>query len=255
METLTHNGRTVAYRQTEADGAPILYVHGAGGNHQLWQHQYGPDSHVSAVAVDLTGHGGSDNIDTHHGKATLDVYAGDLVAVVRKTGAGAVVGNSMGGAVALWAVLEHNLDPGALVLCGTGAKLGVSGDLLDLLESDFDAAVEALSAPGLLFHDAPAEVVEQAVAVMRETGQAVTARDFHTCGQFDVRGRLDEVETPALALTGEHDGMTPPSFTEYLGECLPDCETAILDDCAHLSMLERPEIWNECVGQFLTGVQ
>jgi pimeloyl-ACP methyl ester carboxylesterase len=270
METLTHDGRTVAYRRTGSGDAPVLYVHGAGGDHRLWVHQYAPHGVGPAVAVDLTGHGGSDDADLGPGEATLDAYAADAVAVARETGARAVVGNSMGGAVALWATLEHGLDPDALVLCGTGAKLGVgrvarramdssSGQgprevpLLDLLEDDFDAAVEALSAPDLLFHDADPDTVERATAAMRETGSEVTLRDFRTCDRFDVRDRLDEVAVPALALTGAHDGMTPPAFTEYLGAELPDCETALLDECAHLSMLERPAAWNERVRRFLAA--
>lgn len=254
METLTHDGRAVAYRRTGSGDGPVLYVHGAGGDHRLWVHQYAPDG-SGAVAVDLTGHGESDDADLAPGEATLDAYAADVVAVARETGAGTLVGNSMGGAVALWAVLEHDLEPDALVLCGTGAKLGVGADLLDLLETDFAAAVEALSAPDLLFHDATEELHERAAAAMHDAGQAVTSRDFRTCDRFDVRDRLDEVETPALAITGEHDGMTPPAFTEYLGEGLPDCETELLADCAHLSMLERPEAWNERVERFLDGVQ
>ncbi|MFC7175798.1 alpha/beta fold hydrolase [Halosegnis marinus] len=248
METLTRDGRTLAYRGNGDD--PVLYVHGAGGDGRLWVEQ--EDERLPpAVAVDLTGHGESDDADLAPGEETLDTYARDVVAVADETGARAVVGNSMGGAVALWAVLEHGLSPDALVLCGTGAKLGVGDDLLGLIGSDFDAAVEALSAPDLLFHDPASAPVERAAAAMRDAGAAVTERDFRTCDAFDARDRLDEVGTRSLAITGEHDGMTPPSFTEYLGAELPDCEVALLDDCAHLSMLERPGAWNDRVAAFL----
>lgn len=251
METLTRDGRTLAYRRSAGDD-PVLYVHGAGGDGRLWVEQEAATSLPPAAVVDLSGHGGSDDADLAPGTETLDAYARDVVAVAEATGARAVVGNSMGGAVALWATLEHDLDPSALVLCGTGAKLGVGEDLLGLIGSDFEAAVDALSAPDLLFHDPASAPVERAADAMRDAGAAVTERDFRTCDAFDVRDRLDEIEVPALAITGEHDGMTPPSFTEYLGEGLPDCEVALLDDCAHLSMLERPAAWNARVASFLT---
>jgi 3-oxoadipate enol-lactonase len=254
VESVTHDGRTTAYRETDyGDGSPVVYVHGAGGDHRLWVGQYAPEGVGPAVAVDLTGHGESDDAALDPGRETLDAYADDVVAVAEATGAATVVGNSMGGAAALWATLERGLDPDALVLCGTGAKLAVDDDLLGLLDTDFDAAVEALAAPDLLFHDAGEEVVARATDAMRAVGPAVTSRDFRTCDWYDVRDRLDEVEARCLAITGEHDGMTPPSFTRFLGDELPHCETALLDDCAHLSMLERPAAWNERVRTFLEG--
>ncbi|WP_255195742.1 alpha/beta fold hydrolase [Halorarius litoreus] len=252
MEYVDHHGRETAYRATDfGDGAPVLYIHGSGGYHRVWTQQYGPDGVGPAAAVDLTGHGESADIDLAAGIETLDAYADDVVAVAEETGARTLVGNSLGGGVALWVALERDLPLDALVLCGTGAKLGVGDDLLEMLDSAFEAGVEAVHSPGLLFHDADQETVERSKEQLLETGAKVTARDFRTCDAFDVRDRLDEVEVPALAITGEHDGMTPPSFTEYLGEHLPNCETAILEDCAHLSMVERPEAWNEQVRAFL----
>lgn len=255
MERISHHGRTTAYRHTPfGDGAPVLYVHGAGGDHRVWVEQYAPDGIGPAVAVDLTGHGESDDAPLEAGRETLDAYADDVVAVAAATDARTLVGNSMGGAVVLWVALERDLPLEALVLCGTGAKLGVDDGLLAMLDDEFPAAIEAVHAPDLLFHDADPETVERSATQLRDTGPAVTSRDFRTCDRFDVRDRLDEVDVPALALTGEHDGMTPPSFTEYLGEELPNCETAMLDDCAHLSMLECPSAWNERVASFLDGV-
>ncbi|MDZ7746344.1 MAG: alpha/beta hydrolase [Halobacteriales archaeon] len=251
METVTHAGREIAYRQTGTGDSPVLYIHGAGGDHRLWVEQYAPNGVGPAVALDLTGHGDSDDADLDSGTETLNAYARDVLAVARETGAQTFVGNSMGGAVALWCVLEHDIDPSALVLCGTGAKLGVGDELLEMFESDFDAALDTLAAPDLLFHDADADLIDRTTAAFREAGSAVTTRDFRTCDTFDVRDRLDEIDVPALAITGEHDGMTPPPFTEYLGAELPDCEAVLLEDCAHLSMLERPAVWNERVRAFL----
>jgi len=252
VESVTHDGRTVAYREASyGDEPPVVYVHGAGGDHRLWVEQYAPDGVGPAVSLDLTGHGESDDASLDPGRETLDAYADDVVAVVEATDATTVVGNSMGGAAALWATLARGLDPDALVLCGTGAKLAVDDDLLGLLEADFDVAVDALAAPDLLFHDAGDEVVARATDAMRAAGPAVTGRDFRTCDWFDVRDRLGEIEARCLAITGEHDGMTPPSFTRFLGEELSDCETTLLDDCAHLSMLEGPTAWNERVRAFL----
>lgn len=252
METVRHHGRETAYRKTEyGDGDSVLYVHGSGGTHSVWAGQYGPRGPAPAVAVDLSGHGESDDVDTPAGEETLEAYADDVVAVAEETGARVVAGNSLGGAVTLWLALERDLPLDGLVLCGTGAKLGVADRLLDRLAGDFDAAVEAIHGSNMLLHDDDANTLERSTEMFSETGREVTERDFRTCNAFDVRDRMDEVDAPALAVTGEHDELTPPRFSEYFAAELADCELALLPDAAHLSMVERPDAWNEAVADFL----
>ena len=98
METVTHDGRETAYRlaRPEGPGPTTLYVHGSGGNHRLWAAQYGPDGPAHpAVAVDLSGHGESEDIDTDPGPATLSAYAADVAAVAEATDAAVLTGNSL----------------------------------------------------------------------------------------------------------------------------------------------------------------
>jgi pimeloyl-ACP methyl ester carboxylesterase len=252
METVTHDGRETAYRWTSfGEGTPLVYVHGSGGSHRIWAAQYGPNGVGPAAAVDLSGHGDSDDVDTAPGEPTLGAYADDVRAVARETGARVVVGNSMGGAVAMWIALERDLPLDALVLCGTGAKLGVADDLLAALSSSFDDALAALHEPGMLYHEPVEALVEGSREQHLATGRRVTERDYRTCDAFDVRHRLHEIEVPGLAITGERDGLTPPRFHEYLSEELPDCEVELLPDAAHLSMQERPAAWNDAVRGFL----
>jgi pimeloyl-ACP methyl ester carboxylesterase len=256
MQRVEHDGRETAYRQTAfGEGVPTLYVHGSGGAHSIWVHQYGSRAFDGpAVALDLSGHGESDDVDTEAGPETMRAYAADVEAVARETGAQVLVGNSLGGAIALTVALDTDLDLKGLVLTGTGAKLGVADDLKTLLAEEFDAAVETLHGPDMLFHDADDETRSASIASMETTGRAVTERDFLTCDAFDVRDRLGEIAVPTLALTGEHDRLTPPSFHEYLSEALPNASAETIDAAAHLSMLERPEAWNGRVEPFLSAL-
>ncbi|MFB6302052.1 MAG: alpha/beta fold hydrolase [Haloferacaceae archaeon] len=256
METVTHRGRTTAYRRHDrgGGGTPLLCIHGSGGDRRVWRAQARMTDRRPVVALDLSGHGESDDVNAAAGYETLGVYADDVVAVARETGARVLVGNSLGGAVALWVAAERDLPLDGLVLAGTGARLAVPDDLLTWLDEDFERAVEYLHGPDRLFHDPDERTVEASRATMRETGRAVTARDFRTCHGFDVRDRLDEITDPALAVVGEHDRLTPPWFHERLAENLPDCGLAVLDGAAHLTMLERPEAFNGVVGRFLDGL-
>ncbi|PSQ23497.1 alpha/beta hydrolase [Halobacteriales archaeon QS_9_67_15] len=257
MQSTEHDGRTIRYRETQPDagGPTVLYVHGSGATHRVWAVQYGPDGPAyPAVALDLSGHGASDDVGTEPGPKTLSAYAQDVTAVARATDAEVLVGNSLGGAVVQQVVLETDLDPSGLVLAGSGAKLTVLEDLRERLTDDFDRAVDFLHDDDRLFHDADDRTVDRSRSEMRDAGRAVTRRDFLTCHAFDVRDRLDEIDVPALAVVGEYDGLTPPAYHEYLADRLSDCTYAEVEDAAHLAMVERPTAFNRAVARFLESV-
>jgi pimeloyl-ACP methyl ester carboxylesterase len=254
MQTVHHDGRETAYRRTDFgnEAPPVLFVHGSGGTHEIWAEQYGRrENDYPAVALDLSGHGESDDVDTDPGIETLDAYAEDVRAVARDTGAQVLVGNSLGGAVLLHLLLTDGFDPVGVVLAGTGAKLSVHDDLREWLAEDFERAVDFLHGENFLFHDPDEETVRESTEAMHEVGRAVTERDFLSCHSFDVRDRLDELETPALAVVGEHDSLTPPEFHEFLAEQIPDAGVVTITDAAHLAMLEQPDAFNGALDIFL----
>ena len=257
METVTHHGRTTSYRTVTGDGSgPVtLYVHGSGSTHRLWSQQYGPDGPAHpAVALDLSGHGDSEDVATAPGAQTTDAYAEDVVAVARAVGADVLVGNSLGGAVAQRVALETDWQPEAMVLAGTGPQLPVFDGLLEWLQGDFERAIEFLHRRDRLFHSTAASLVAPPKETMRAVGRQVTYRDFRTCHQFDTRDALAAIDVPTLALCGEHDTLTPREYHETLAQQLPRGEFAVVPDAAHLAMLERPAAFNRAVEGFLADV-
>ncbi|PSP75248.1 alpha/beta hydrolase [Halobacteriales archaeon QS_3_64_16] len=261
MDTAAHHGRETAYRVVDTEGPRLCYVHGSGADHRLWVQQYA----TGGTALDLSGHGESEDIDADPGYEALSAYADDVLAVAEATDSNVLVGNSLGGAVCLHALLERETDIEALVLAGSGAKLGVLSRLRDWLDEDFERAISFLHEPDTLFHDPGAlgsdtdgtsetngnDSIERSKATMRATGREVTQRDFLSCHHFDVRDRLDEITIPTLALCGEYDRLTPPEYHQYLAAEIPEARREVLPDAAHLAMLERPEQFEGAVARFL----
>lgn len=257
METVSHDGRETAYRQgrPDADGPTVLYIHGSGGTHRVWATQYGPGGPTHpAVALDLSGHGDSEDVDTTAGPETLSAYADDVCAVARATEADVLVGNSLGGAVVQRVLLKRDLAVAAAVLTGTGAKLAVEEGLRDLLATEFEAAIETLHGEDLLFHDASDQAIERSKQTMRAVGQRVTERDFLSCHTFDVRAEVADIEVPVLALVGEYDRLTPVSSHEYLAETIPTGRLALVEDAAHLAMVEQPTGFEAAISAFLSDI-
>jgi pimeloyl-ACP methyl ester carboxylesterase len=254
MEYASHHGRRTAYRvaQPDGDGPTILYVHGSGGNHRIWAAQYGPrgPSHPG-VALDLSGHGDSEDVDTPAGAETLGAYADDVSAVADAVGADVLVGNSLGGAVVQRLLLDRNHSLSAAVLAGSGAKLAVTESLRDALRGEFDAAVETVHGEDMLFHDAHDRIVGQSRETMHDVGRTVTERDFLSCHTFDVRDRLDDIDVPVLAVAGEYDRLTPVAYHEFIAENVPDGRLTVLEDAAHLAMVEQPTAFTDALDAFL----
>lgn len=253
MQTVRHDGRETAYRRTDFghEAPAVLFVHGSGGTHQVWAGQYGRrGNQYPAVALDLSGHGDSEDVATDPGYETLAAYAADVRAVMADTGAEILVGNSLGGAVLLHLLLEADVSPTGVVLSGTGARLAVAEELRSWLAEDFERAIEFLHGPDRLFHDAADDVVADAKETMRSVGRAVTERDFLSCHTFDVRGRLEAVTVPGLAVVGEYDGLTPPEYHEYLAETLPRADLVEVSNAAHLAMVEQPAAFNGALDLF-----
>ncbi|MFA9517807.1 alpha/beta fold hydrolase [Halopenitus sp. H-Gu1] len=255
MERISHHGRETAYRILADDGTgpTTLCIHGSGGTHAVWKAQARLRGEYSIVALDLSGHGESEDVEAEPGVETLAAYADDVLAVANATGARVLCGNSLGGAIAQWIAIERasEMDLEGLVLHGTGAKLTVLRDLLTWLADDFERAIEFLHGDGRLFYDVAEEHRELSRAVMRDTGQPVVERDFRTCHEFDVRDRLAAIDVPAIAVVGEHDRLTPPSYHEFLAAEIPNCNRAVIEDAAHLAMIEQPRAFNAALTEFL----
>ncbi|WP_267639945.1 alpha/beta fold hydrolase [Haloarchaeobius amylolyticus] len=256
MQTITHHGRRTAYEVSDrgGDGAPVLFVHGSGGTRRLWKSQSRLSDDRPVVTLDLSGHGESDDIDADPGYESLSAYADDVLAVAEETDASVVVGNSLGGAVVMHLLLERDHDFDGAVLAGTGAKLAVLDDLREWLADDFERAIEFLHDEDRLFHDPDPRLEELSIQGMRACGRAVTERDFLTCHEFDVRDEVARIDVPTLCLVGEYDYLTPPHYHEFLAERIDDCELTIVEEAAHLAMLERPDAFNAAVSGFCERV-
>ncbi|MFD1641549.1 alpha/beta fold hydrolase [Halohasta litorea] len=257
METVRHHGRSTAYSYSDrsnGSGPGCCCIHGSGGSHAVWNGQFQLASRTPVAALDLSGHGESDDIDADAGYETLSAYTDDLEAVVEATDCSVLVGHSLGAAVALWAALERDLDLAGLVLTGAGPRLPVLSDLLEWLADDFEEAVEFLHEPDRLFHDPTPERREASINRLRKTGQAVTVRDFRTANRFNVIGRLDEIELPAAAVVGEYDQLTPLRYHQHFGEELSDCSVLRIQEAAHLAMLEQPQAFNAALSVFLDRI-
>ncbi len=239
-------------------GYRLLFVHGAGQDGSCWHRQTEFFKHAEAVT--LPGHRTEEYTD-NEGRASIEEYASWLHdwitaeytvdGIREKT---ILVGHSMGGAIALTYALMYGDWLSGLVLAGTGAKLRVNHQILDLLQKDYGKAVEFLT-DNSFTATASAELKETNHQVMFRMQPEVTLRDFMACNNYDVSQRLTRLgNLPTLVVTGAADVMTPPRLAEFLQQNIKNSRLEIIDAAPHNLMLEKPDEFNAILDNFIASL-
>lgn len=262
MPTVQIASQIVYYAARGSHGAPLVFIHGAGGSHLEWNGQLAAFAKIARVfALDLPGHGRS----TGAGRTTIIDYA----IVVREyldelnIERAVIVGISMGGAIAQMLQLEFPECVAGLVLVGTGAKLRVAPQFLDGLKNDFENTARILVenfyapdtsplAPLLQREGSNKEwLKEKSFEQLRATGSVVTYNDFAACDAFDVRERIQNISAPTLVVCGRADKMTSLKYSEFLVQNIASAELHIIENAGHMVMTEQAAEFNRILGEWV----
>ncbi len=140
---------------------------------------------------------------------------------------------------------------GGLILANSGAKLGVLSEILAGLETDFATTIQTIIAPRELGTAHADTLLEWISNEMVLTDPSVGLGDFLACSRFDIRAKLKNISVPSLIVSGDQDNLTPAKWGAYLSENISDSELAVIQGTGHLTMLERPEAFNQILEEFL----
>jgi len=257
------------------DGPPVVLIHGLGATKSSWL-----DLAASLVQAghrvlvpDLPGFGASSK--PARGSYTARWFAEAIVQLIDALGVECVdiVGNSLGGRVAIEVALRDPRRVGALVLLCPAVAF-VRRDMhavVRLLRPEFGLLPHSFARSTLerqlfaLFGD-PDVIDPQVADVVLDEFERVyaratarlaflsAARNIYLDRPFGRGGfypRLSGLEVPALFVWGERDPLIPPGFERHVREWLPRAEHIVLDGCGHVPQLERPEQTAGLVKRFL----
>ncbi len=235
------------------EGVPLVFLHGAGATHLVWNNQLAALAEIARVyALDLPGHGRSELPGrnavadyTHSVRDFLDVQSIERAVIV---------GHSMGGAIAQMLALQDPARVLGLALIGTGARLRVRAAFLDGLQNDFANTARRIS-ENCFAPSADAKLKEKSEQELLRCDPQVVYHDYASCDAFDVIARLGEIRVPTLILCGYDDRMTPVKYSEYLYAHIADAREEFVDGAGHMVMLERPDVVNRALGEFLYKIQ
>ena len=160
---------------------------------------------------------------------------------------------SMGGAIALDFALSYPDRLAGLIPVGSGARLRVLPAILTGILTDFEATVDLVLdyafGPG-----ASEQLKRLGRQRLLKTPPQVLHGDYAACDAFDVMKRLGEIRCPTLIICGTADVLTPPKYSIYLRDHIPEAELVLVDGAGHMVMLEKPEVVARAVAEFVASL-
>ena len=258
MPTITVNGEALHYQfhhgAPRAGSAPLVLLHGAGGNLMHWPGELRRLPGHAVFALDLPGHGKSDG----RGRGEIGAYAEvvrGFTEALRPEGMPpcVLIGHSMGGAIALEFALRYRARLAGLILVGTGARLRVAPQILTGILNDFRGTT-ALLAQWAHGEYVDPNLLRLYTRRLREVSPEIIHDDFAACVAFDRRADVSRITAPTLILCGDADRMTPVKFGQYLHEQVAGSQLVVVPGAGHMVMLEQPAAVSEAVAYFLTSL-
>lgn len=218
------------------------------------------------IAPDLRGFRGTTGIayqDAHLLDATIDDYAGDILALMDhlELRQAAVCGLSMGGYVAMAVAARAPQRVAGLVLADTRmtadtpAQQAGRDEMRTLVLRDGPAAVATAMLPGLLgpdtMRDQPelADVVRALIEANRAEAIAGALGVLKT--RPDRTAALAAYTRKALVICGADDALTKVPESEAMARTLPDATLVVIPGAGHLSNMEQPVAFNAALTAFL----
>jgi len=164
-----------------------------------------------------------------------------------------LLGNSLGGHVAILHVLKQPERIKSLILTGSsGLFENGMGDTYPK-RGDYDYIKKKTE---LTFYDpkiATKELVDEVYEIVNNRLKAIK---IIALAKSAIRNNLGEdinqIKQPTLLVWGNNDSITPPFVGREFHRLIPNSELHFIDKCGHAPMMEVPEEFNRILHKFLT---
>jgi pimeloyl-ACP methyl ester carboxylesterase len=255
FEVEVDGGRVrIAGERWRGDGPPVVLLHAGVADRRVW-HEVAPRLSGPVIAYDRRGFG-----DTPPSPGPF-THLEDLLAVLDAAvdGPAWLVGNSMGGALALEAAVGAPDRVAGLVLIAPAVPGQPEPDGFELDEATrrivgpLEAAMEAgdvdeqLRLHAWLWLDGPAAPEGRVGGPARELAIAMNERVIRNAApedagesDIDAWSRLGEIAVPTTVAWGDLDEPFGIETCRALLERIPGARAAPMEGVAHLPSLERP---------------
>ena len=167
-----------------------------------------------------------------------------------------LLGNSLGGHVALVYILKHPERIKSLILTGSSGlfESGMGDSYPKRGDREFIRQKTAYT-----FYD-PAMATEELVnEVFEITNNRLKVIKIIALAKSAIRNNLgkelNEIVQPTCLIWGNNDNITPPFVGEEFQKLIPHSDLHYIDKCGHAPMMEVPDEFNKILDGFLSKLK
>jgi len=239
------------------DRPAIVFSNSLGTDHRLWDAQMPAVlDRCRVIRYDACGHGAS---DPPRGRVTIESLSNDLVALLDHLELERIVlcGCSLGGVIALWMCVNHPERVRGAVLANTGAKVGTDESWNTRIAAVREAGTASVASRVVgrflteEFRLGNTTVTSLITGMLLATDPAGYVAACEALREIDLRPVAPTVRAPTLIVGSDRDESTPPALARDLHASIPGSELVIIPGAAHLSNVERPDLFNASLVRFL----
>jgi pimeloyl-ACP methyl ester carboxylesterase len=167
-----------------------------------------------------------------------------------------LLGNSLGGHVALIYCTTHPEHAKSLVLTGSsGLYENAFGGSFPRREN-YDFIKEKVE---YTFYDptiATKELVDDVFKTVNDRNKVIRILAMAKSAiRHNMSKDLSKIEIPVALIWGKDDKITPPEVAEEFNRLLPNAQLHWIDHCGHAPMMEHPDEFNAILKEFLEKVK
>ena len=167
-----------------------------------------------------------------------------------------LLGNSLGGHIALLHVLKHPEKVRSLILTGSsGLYESGMGDSYPR-RGDYEYIKKKTE---VTFYDpatATPELIDEVYQMCNNRLQLIRILALAKSAIRNNLGEeLNQIKQPTLLVWGNQDTVTPPFVAEEFHKLIPNSELKFIDKCGHAPMMEQPEEFNRILQEFLSKIK
>jgi pimeloyl-ACP methyl ester carboxylesterase len=256
--TLPVSGGNLHY-EIAGSGEPVVLIHGGFGDRRMWDDQFSVLARdYRVLRYDHRGFGRSPAPDTTYSPVRDLIQLLDRAEMDRAH----IVGNSLGGALAITFGILHPERVRSLTVVASGA------DGFRYPQSDIEAITQVvalmrggkqeealttwLGNPMLAVVNTQPAVKAKVERMVRENAGIWTMAAWPQQPLTPpARARLGRIRIPTLVVIGDRDAPSVRMFADSTARMIPGAERVVLEGTDHLPHMERPEEFNRILVEFL----
>lgn len=227
----------------------LVFIHGAGSSSLSFYYQL--QHFRNSKALDLPGH------PTGKPCPSIEQYLEWVrgFTAARRYKDMVICGHSMGGAISMLYALRYPEEVRGIILLGTGARLRVHPEYLNLGREAQNDRAKWLENQMANYPGVAQDMVESLKRRSMEIGPSVEVNDLLACDGFDVMDEVQNINLPTLVMCGDQDTMTPVKYTDYLADNIPGSHKVIVPGATHFVQLQKYKQVNASIEEFVASLK